>query len=205
VTFVLPNLPYPENSFGDIVSAETFRFHHGKHHKAYVDKTNELLSQKGGDSRSLSEVIRGAVTSRDRALFNNSAQVWNHTFFWKCLTPKPCAPAGTLKRMIDDTFGSLDAMLAQLKQECVGHFASGWGWLVLEGEALRITSLHDADTPVAHPELKPLLTIDVWEHAYYIDYRNARPDYLDAVLGRAIDWAFVEANLDGQGVSRADQ
>jgi Fe-Mn family superoxide dismutase len=107
--------------------------------------------------------------------------------------------------MIDDTFGSLEAMLAQLKQECVGHFASGWGWLVLEGDTLRITSLHDADTPVAHPEFKPLLTIDVWEHAYYVDYRNARPDYLDAVLGRAIDWGFVEANLDGEGVKRADQ
>jgi Fe-Mn family superoxide dismutase len=205
MTFVLPELPYPEDSFGDIASAETFRFHHGKHHKAYVDKTNELLSHKDGKSGSLSEVIRGAATSGDKALFNNSAQVWNHSFFWKCLSPTPGLPAGALKGLIEDTFGSLEAMLAQLKQECVGHFASGWGWLVLEGDTLRITSLHDADTPVVHPQFKPLLTIDVWEHAYYIDYHNARPNYLDAVLGRAINWAFVEANLDGEGVKRADK
>jgi superoxide dismutase, Fe-Mn family len=205
VTFVLPELPYPSNSSSDIISPETFRFHLGEHHQAYVDKTNELLSQKRGNSGSLSEVVRGAARSGDEALFNNSAQVWNHSYFWKCLSPTPSPPTGALKPTIENSFGSLEAMLAQLKQECAGHFASGWGWLVLEADTLRITLLHEAVEPVAHPEFKPLLTIDVWEHAYYIDYRYARPEYLDTVLLRAIDWAFVQANLHGEGVKRADQ
>ena len=205
MTFALPPLPYSPDAFGEVISAETFRFHHGKHHQAYVDKTNERVSAGSAPSSSLSDVIRNASASGDDALFNNAAQVWNHSFFWQCLSPEPQQPAGQLKAMIESRFGSVDALLAELKKECVGHFASGWGWLVLEGETLRITSLHDADTPVAHPEIKPLLTVDVWEHAYYIDYRNVRPDYLDAVLGRAINWDFVAANLDGKGVERADQ
>lgn len=205
MAYELPPLPYDKAAFGETISAETFDFHWGKHHRAYVTKTNELAPQAGLDGRKLSEVIRAAKESGNRALFNNSAQVWNHSFYWQCLSPEQQQPTGALKDRIDATFGSVDAMLEKLMAESVGHFASGWGWLVLEGDALKITSLHDADSPVAYEGMKPLLTIDVWEHAYYVDYRNARPDYVDTLLKKAINWEFVGQNLDGEGVARADQ
>lgn len=204
--FTLPDLPYAKTAFGDILSAETFDYHHGKHHKAYVDKTNELVGNTVDlEGASLSRVIEAAKDRGNKALFNNSAQLWNHSFYWQCLSPDTQAPTGKLLALIEEGFGSTDAMLAELKKEAVGHFASGWAWLVLDGGKLEITSLHDADTPVAHDGMQPLLTIDVWEHAYYIDYRNARPSYLDALLGKAINWEFVAQNLDGKGVNRADQ
>ena len=203
--FTLPELPYDTSAFGDLISAETFKYHHGKHHKAYVDKTNALIADDAALSgASLTEVITSAKSQGNKGLFNNSAQIWNHSFYWECLTPEQQSPTGQLKSMIDSSFGSHENMIAKLKEEAVGHFASGWAWLVLDGDALKITSLHDADTPVAH-DMSPLLTIDVWEHAYYIDYRNARPDYVDALLNKAINWEFVAENLDGRGVSRADQ
>jgi len=205
MAYELPPLPYDKAAFGDTISAETFDYHWGKHHRAYVTKTNELAPQAGLDGRKLSEVIRAARDSGNRALFNNAAQVWNHSFYWQCLSPEQQQPNGALKERIDAAFGSVEAMLDKLKAESVGHFASGWGWLVLEGDALKITSLHDADSPVAHDGMKPLLTIDVWEHAYYVDYRNARPDYVDSLLKKAINWEFVGQNLDGEGVGRADQ
>jgi Fe-Mn family superoxide dismutase len=205
MAFELPALPYDKSAFGDILSAETFDFHWGKHHRAYVTKTNELAPQAGLDGRSLSDVIRAAKEKGNKGLFNNSAQLWNHSFYWQCLSPETQQPTGTLKLKIDEAFGSTDALLDKLKTESVNHFASGWGWLVLDGDQLKVTSLHDGDSPVAHDGMKPLLTIDVWEHAYYIDYRNARGDYVDALLKRAINWEFVARNLDGQGVSRADQ
>lgn len=204
--FTLPDLPYAKTAFGDILSAETFDYHHGKHHKAYVDKTNELVGNTVDlEGASLSRVIEAAKDRGNKALFNNSAQLWNHSFYWQCLSPDTQAPTGKLLTLIEEGFGSTDAMLAELKKEAVGHFASGWAWLVLDGGKLEITSLHDADTPVVHDGMQPLLTIDVWEHAYYIDYRNARPSYLDALLGKAINWEFVAQNLDGKGVNRADQ
>jgi Fe-Mn family superoxide dismutase len=203
--FILPELPYDKSAFGDLISAETFECHHGKHHKAYVDKTNTLIADNAAFAgSSLTEVIAAAKAKGNKVLFNNAAQIWNHSFYWKCLSPDTQTPTGKLKSLIDDSFGSHEAMLAQFKEEAVGHFASGWAWLILDGDALKITSLHDADTPVAH-DMKPLLTIDVWEHAYYIDYRNARPDYVDALLKKAINWEFVAENLDGNGASRADQ
>jgi superoxide dismutase, Fe-Mn family len=204
--FALPDLAYAKDAFGDILSAETFDFHHGKHHKAYVDKTNELVGGMDDLSgASLADVIRAAKDRGNAALFNNSAQIWNHSFYWQCLSPETKAPTGKLLSLIEEGFGSVETLTAQLKKEAVGHFASGWAWLVLNGGKLEITSLHDADTPVAHDGMQPLLTIDVWEHAYYIDYRNARPSYLDALLGKAIDWDFVARNLDGNGIAQADQ
>ncbi len=203
--FVLPDLPYAPDAFGATLSAETFEYHHGKHHKAYVDKTNELAAKAGLEGKKLSEVIVAAKDTGDKPLFNNSAQIWNHSFYWQSLTPAPQQPSGELADRIARDFGSVDALVAKLKEEGVGHFASGWAWLVLEDDTLKVTSLHDADTPVVHAGLKPLLTVDVWEHAYYIDYRNARPDYLDAVLKRALAWDFAAVNLDGGGVARADQ
>lgn len=205
MTFILPPLPYAKDAFGDILSAETFDFHHGKHHNAYVVKTNELVASDAAlAGASLSAVIRAAHDVGKKGLFNNSAQIWNHSFYWQCLSPEPQTPSGALLDLITDGFGSTEALLAKLKEEAVGHFASGWAWLILTNGKLEVTSLHDADTPVVHG-MQPLLTIDVWEHAYYIDYRNARPSYLDALLAKAINWEFVAHNLDGQGVSRADQ
>jgi len=206
MAFTLPDLPFAKDALGRFMSAETLDYHHGKHHKAYVDKTNSLAEEAGLDGRSLSEVIRAAKDQGSKGLFNNSAQLWNHSFFWQCLAPpEGQKPSGKLAAMIEDKFGNLDAMLAKLKEEAVGHFASGWAWLVLDGDALKITSLHDADTPVAYEGMQPLLTLDVWEHAYYIDYRNERPKFAESVLGNIVNWEFVGKNLDGEGVSRADQ
>jgi Fe-Mn family superoxide dismutase len=204
VAFVLPALPYAKDAFGSILSAETFDFHHGKHHNAYVTQANDQLAAAGLEGASLTEVIRNAKESGNQKLFNASAQIWNHSFYWQCLSPETQEPTGKLKEMIERDFGSQAELIAKLKAESTGHFASGWGWLVLEGDKLKVTSLHDADTPVVY-DYKPLLTLDVWEHAYYIDYRNARPNYLDTLLEKAINWDFVAQNLDGEGVSRADQ
>lgn len=203
--FTLPKLPYAKDAFGKLLSAESFDYHHGKHHKAYVDKTNELVSgDKALAGKALSEVILAAKKDGNRKLFNNAAQLWNHSFFWQCLSPDGGAPEGELKERIDDEFGSVAEMAQAFTEEAVAHFGSGWAWLVLDKDRPKITSLHDADTPAAHG-FAPLLTIDVWEHAYYIDYRNARPDYVKKLLEKAIDWDFVANNLDGEGVSRADQ
>ena len=203
--FSLPDLPYAKDAFGDLISAETFDYHHGKHHNAYVTKTNELIASDDTLSGAkLSDVIAAAKDKRDKPLFNNAAQIWNHSFYWDCLSPEKQAPTGKLKTMIDDAFGSQAELAKAMKAEAVGHFGSGWAWLVLDKDTLKITSLHDADTPLVH-DMKPLLTIDVWEHAYYVDYRNARPDYATALLENAINWEFVAQNLDGKGVSRADQ
>jgi len=204
MAFVLPPLPFDPSALAPHMSAETFEFHHGKHHKAYVDKTNGWIEEKGLAGLSLLDVIKKAKDTSDKGLFNNSAQIWNHTFFWNCLAPAGSTkPSEKLTKLIDD-FGGQDALVKAIATESVNHFASGWGWLVLEGDKLKVTSYHDADTPVAHG-VTPLFTLDVWEHAYYIDYRNARPKFAQTILGNVINWDFVSQNLDGQGASRADQ
>jgi superoxide dismutase, Fe-Mn family len=207
MAFTLPALPFAKDALGPHMSAETLDFHHGKHHQAYVDKLNTLVEGKAElAGASLAELIRAVAEKGDKALFNNAGQHWNHSFFWQCLAPaEGQRPMGQLAELIDECFGSADELLAKLKEEAVGHFASGWAWLLLDGGKLRITSLHDADTPVAHEGMKPLLTLDVWEHAYYVDYRNERPKYAEKVLGNIVNWEFVAKNLDGEGVSRADQ
>ena len=204
MAFVLPDLPYAKDAFGSILSAETFDYHHGKHHNAYVTQTNDQLAAAGLEGAKLSEVIRKAKDAGNQKLFNASAQIWNHSFYWQCLSPEPQQPSGKLKELIDRDFGSTADLIAKLKAESAGHFASGWGWLVLERGKLKIVSTSNADVPFLHGQL-PLLTVDVWEHAYYVDYRNARPNYLDALLEKAINWDFVALNLDGKGVDRADQ
>ncbi|UZW54260.1 superoxide dismutase [Sphingobium sp. JS3065] len=202
MAFVLPPLPYPKDAFGDILTAETFDFHHGKHHNAYVVKANELVAADASlQGKSLVELIK----SSKGGLFNQVGQIWNHTFYWQSLSPTKTAPSGELLAKIEEAFGSVDALIEKLKAEAVGHFASGWAALILKDGKLEVTSYHDADTPVAHEGHAPLLILDVWEHAYYIDYRNARPNYADRVLKEAINWDFAAQNLDGQGVSRADQ
>ncbi len=200
MSFELPPLPYAKTAFGDLISEATFNYHHGKHHNAYVTKTNAAIAGTDHADKKLSEIIKAA----DGGLFKNAAQVWNHSFYWLCLSPEKKTMPADLQSRIEADFGSVEAFKEKFKAEAVGHFASGWAWLVLNGDKLEITSLHDADSPVAH-DMKPLLTIDVWEHAYYLDYQNARPDYVSALLDNAIDWDFVAQNLDGEGVSRADQ
>ncbi len=203
--FTLPDLPYAADALAPHMSAETLEYHHGKHHRTYVDKTNQLAAAAGLSDKSLIEVIKSAKEKGDKKLFNNSAQLWNHSFFWQCLAPAAGQqPAGDLATRIERDFGSVADMLTKLADESVNHFASGWGWLVFDGHTLKITSLHDADTPVVHG-MVPLLTLDVWEHAYYVDYRNERPKFAAAVLNNIINWDFVAANLDGKGASRADQ
>ena len=205
MAFKLPDLPYPKNALEPHISAETMEFHHGKHHAAYVKKTNAMAEEKGLGGRSLSEVIRTAKDGGDRKLFNNSAQIWNHSFFWQCLSPERQQPTGRLEQLIKDEFGSVETMLEKLQEEAVNHFSNGWAWLCLDRDRLKITSLHDADTPLVHEGMKPLFTLDVWEHAYYIDYRNERPKFVTSVLQNIINWDFVGQNLDGKGTSRADQ
>ena len=205
--FQLPQLPFARDALAPHMSAETLDYHWGKHHKAYVTKTNELLEQSANLSgASLLDVVRGAKSAGNAKLFNNRAQLWNHSFFWQCLAPaQGQKPSGRLAGLISDTFGNTEALLQKLQDEAVNHFASGWAWLVLDRDQLKITSLHDADTPAAHEGMVPLFTLDVWEHAYYIDYRNERPKFATAVLSNIVDWEFVAQNLDGKGLGRADQ
>lgn len=206
MAYILPELPYAKDALAPHMSAETFEFHHGKHHNAYVVNANKLVADIPEVAEAkLSDAILFAKEKGNKGLFNNTAQIWNHSFFWQCLTPDYAAPSGKLADMITEEFGSTENLVSKLVAESVGHFASGWGWLVLDGGKLKVTSLHDADTPVAYDGMKPLLTIDVWEHAYYVDYRNARPAYVEAVANKLINWEFVARNLDGEGVSRADQ
>ena len=203
--FQLPDLPFARDALQPVMSGETLDFHYGKHHKAYVDKVNATLAGAGEEMR-LVEVVRGAAQRGDTGLFNNSAQIWNHSFFWQCLAPADGQqPEGRLKSMIDEEFGGTDALLKKLKEESVGHFSNGWAWLLLNRDKLEVTSLHDADTPLVYDGMVPLLTLDLWEHAYYIDYRNERPRYAETVLAKIINWEFVARNLDGEGASRADQ
>jgi Fe-Mn family superoxide dismutase len=206
MAFTLPDLPFGRDALGGFMSAETLEFHHGKHHQAYVDKVNERVAEEGLQGASLSQAIRAARDRNDAGLLDNGGQFWNHNFFWQCLAPpEGRRPGGRLGELIDREFGSTDRLLEAIEKEATGHFGSGWAWLVLDRGKLRITSLHDGDTPVIHDGMQPLLTVDVWEHAYYIDYRNDRPTFVGAVLGNLVNWDFVAMNLDGGGVARADQ
>jgi Fe-Mn family superoxide dismutase len=205
--FQLPELPFAKDALAPHMSAETLEFHHGKHHKAYVTKTNELIEKEQGLSgASLLQVVREAKRAENAKLFNNSAQLWNHSFFWQCLAPaRAQQPSGQLATLIDAAFGNTENRLQTRHEEAVNHFASGWAWLVLDRGSLRVTSLHDADTPIVHEGMVPLFTLDVWEHAYYIDYRNERPRFASSVLANIVNWDFVAENLDGRGFDRANQ
>jgi Fe-Mn family superoxide dismutase len=207
MAFQLPDLLYDKHALEPHMSAETLEYHHGKHHRAYVNKTNELVQGDGDLSgASLIQVVREAKRAANNKLFNNSAQLWNHSFFWQCLAPAQGQhPDGKLAKLIEDGFGNTETMLQKLHEEGVNHFASGWAWLVLDRGSLRITSLHDADSPIVHDGMVPLFTLDVWEHAYYIDYKNERPKFATAVLQNIVNWDFVGANLDGNGFERANQ
>ncbi len=166
MAFQLPDLPFSKDALAPHMSAETLEFHHGKHHATYVKKTNEMIEGKGDlFGASLVDVVRKAGTSGDKKLFNNSAQLWNHSFFWQCLSPDKQQPSGKLAQLINDGFGGIEPMLQKLGDEAVNHFSNGWAWLLLDRDQLKITSLHDADTPLVHDGMVPLFTLDVWEHA----------------------------------------
>jgi len=191
MAFTLPPLPYSLDALAPHLSRETLELHHGRHHQTYVDKLNELVGHDKSDG-DLEAVILGAEKG---PVFNNAAQHWNHSFYWHGMTPNGGGqPTEDLAEAIDRDFGSLDDFKGKLSQEAVTHFASGWAWLVHDGSKLLVTSTHDADLPLKHSQ-KALLTIDVWEHAYYVDYRNKRPDYIAAFLDELVNWEFVAKNL----------
>ena len=201
MAFELPALPYEKNALEPHISAETLEYHYGKHHNTYVVNLNNMVPGTEYEGKSLEEIIK----TSSGGVFNNAAQIWNHTFYWNSLSPEKTEPSGELLDKINDSFGSVDALIDKLKAEAVGHFASGWAALILKDGKLEVTSYHDADTPVAHEGHAPLLILDVWEHAYYIDYRNLRPAYAEKQLKEADVWHFVALSLDGEGVSRPAQ
>lgn len=191
----LPPLPYPENALEPVISANTLSFHYGKHHKAYVDNLNKLIAGTEFADKSLEEVITETAGKADRAgIFNNAAQVWNHTFYWNSLSPNGGGdPPSSLKKKIETSFGGVDAFKKEFANAAVTQFGSGWAWLVKDGDGLKIIKTSNADMPLTKG-LKPLLTIDVWEHAYYLDYQNRRPDYANALIDKLINWGFAEDN-----------
>ncbi len=193
MAFELTPLPYDSEALAPAISAETLSFHHGKHHKTYVDKTNAAIEGTELDGKSLEDVIRAARGS-NQGLFNNSAQVWNHSFYWASLAPSSNGPSGDLADKIDEAFGSFDELKTKLADRGVGHFASGWVWLAEKDGKLSIEETHDADT-LADSGFNPLLTFDVWEHAYYLDHQNLRPAYLKAVIDNHANWDFAAENL----------
>ena len=192
MAFTLIDLPFSPDALEPAVSAETFSFHHGKHHQAYIDKTNAAIEGTDLADQPLEAVIAAARGS-NQGLFNNAAQSWNHGFFWHSLAPASGAPSDELSAMIDQAFGSREALEKQLADRGAGHFASGWVWLAEKDGTLSIEETHDGDT-LADSGFNPLLVIDLWEHAYYLDHQNKRPAYLDAVIGK-LDWGFASDNL----------
>jgi Fe-Mn family superoxide dismutase len=196
MTFELPPLPFDSKAMEPYYSAQTLSFHHGKHHKAYVDNLNKMIAGTELEGKTLEEIILAAAADPAKAgIFNNAAQVWNHTFFWHSMNPGGGGrPAGAVAKALDEAFGSYDKFVEQFKATAVGRFGSGWAWLVLEGGALKIVNTLNAETPMAKGQ-KALLTIDVWEHAYYLDYQNRRPDFVQAFLDNLVNWDFVAENL----------
>jgi len=194
--FELPALPYAENALEPYYSAKTISFHHGKHHKAYVDNLNKLVPGTDLEGKSLEEVVLASAGNPQKAgIFNNAAQIWNHTFFWHSLKPGGGGrPTGALAAKIDQAFGSYQKFAEQFKAAAVGRFGSGWAWLVVEGGALKIVATPNAETPITAKQT-PLFTVDVWEHAYYLDYQNRRPDFVQAFLDHLVNWDFANANL----------
>lgn len=194
--FELPALPYASNALEPYYTASTFSFHHGKHHKAYVDNLNKLIAGTPLEEKKLEEIIKeSAADSAKAGIFNNAAQIWNHTFFWNSMKVGGGGkPSGEAALKIEKAFGSFEKFAEQFKATAVGRFGSGWGWLVAEGGELRILNTLNAETPLTKGQV-PLLTIDVWEHAYYLDYQNRRPDFVQAFLDHLLNWDFVAANL----------
>jgi len=194
--FVLPKLPFAENALEPVISARTISFHYGKHHKAYVDNLNKLIAGTEFADLPLEKIITSTAGKSDKVgIFNNAAQDWNHTFYWQSLRPNGGGePPARLKQKIEASFGSVEAFRKELANAAVTQFGSGWAWLVKDGDKLKVMKTGNADTPLTSA-MKPLLSVDVWEHAYYLDYQNRRADYVNAVIAKLLNWEFAEANF----------
>ena len=192
----LPSLPYGYDALEPVISGRTLTVHHKKHHAAYVDKTNELIEGTALEGADLETIIRETSGDESRkSLFNQAAQAWNHGFYWRSLSPRGGEPDEALGALIDNSFGGIEGFRDTLTETAVDHFGSGWAWLTLEKGVLRVRDTHDAGTPLGGKGAVPLLCIDVWEHAYYLDYQNVRPDYVKAVIDTLLNWEFASTNL----------
>jgi superoxide dismutase, Fe-Mn family len=195
--FALPPLPYSENALNPVISSNTLSFHYGKHHKGYVDTLNRIAKGTKYENMSLEQiVVQSAKNKKDMAIFNNAAQIWNHNFYWNCLKPNGGGkPTGTLAQKIDESFGSYDSFKKQFAEVTISQFGTGWGWLAADKKGkLSLVKTEDAELPLTMG-MRPLLTIDVWEHAYYLDYQNRRADHVNAVIDKLLNWEFAAKNL----------
>jgi len=194
--YALPPLPYVDNALEPVISANTIGFHYGKHHKGYVDNLNKLVAGTEFAGLPLWNIVTQTAGKADKtAIFNNAAQAWNHTFFWRSLKPNGAGePSAVLKQKIEASFGTVDTCKKELATAATAQFGSGWVWLVLDGDKLKVVKTGNADLPISAGR-KPLLTIDVWEHAYYLDYQNRRADYVTAILDKLINWSFAGESL----------
>ncbi|MDD2988134.1 MAG: superoxide dismutase [Zoogloea sp.] len=193
---LLPALPWADSALAPVISANTIGFHYGKHHKGYVDNLNRLLAGSDLADLSLEKIVAATAGKADKtAIFNNAAQIWNHSFYWNSLRPNGGGePPAALKKRIEASFGSVDALKKELATAATSQFGSGWAWLVADGDKLKVIRTANADLPQT-VGLKPLLTIDVWEHAYYLDYQNRRADYVNALIDKLLNWEFAQQNL----------
>ncbi len=197
MTIELPALPYARNALAPHISENTINYHYGKHHQAYVTNLNNLIKGTDLEEKSLEEIIKISYPDKNKvAIFNNAAQIWNHTFYWHSMKPNGGAePKGKLLEKIIADFGSLQNFITEFKNAGATQFGSGWAWLIVENDQLKITKSANAETPLTNSATKPLMTMDVWEHAYYLDYQNARPNYIDIFLNHLVNWDFVASNL----------
>jgi Fe-Mn family superoxide dismutase len=197
MSFELPQLPYAKNALAPHISESTMNFHYGKHHQAYVTNLNNLIKDTDLAGKSLEEIIKISAADKSKAgIFNNAAQVWNHTFYWHSMKPNGGGkPTGEILKKIEADFGSYENFVSEFKTAGTTQFGSGWAWLVLENGKLKVTKTGNAETPLT-TSAKPLITMDVWEHAYYLDFQNARPTYIDAFLNHLINWDFATKNLN---------
>ncbi|MEL6371057.1 MAG: superoxide dismutase [Pseudomonadota bacterium] len=195
MAITLPDLPYARDALAPHISEETLNFHYGKHHQAYVDKANAAIDGTPLNDANLEDVVR-EVHGKDQGLFNNAAQVWNHTFYWNSMSPNGGgAPTGEVAKAIDDSFGGYDGFKTAFADAGATQFGSGWAWLVAKDGKLEVRKTLNADTPLTDQSCTPLLTMDVWEHAYYLDFQNKRPDYISTFLDKLVNWDFANANL----------
>jgi Fe-Mn family superoxide dismutase len=196
MAITLMSLPYEKDGLEPYISADTLEFHHGKHHNAYVGNTNKLVKGTALENEDLEIIIKKSAGDDSRiAIFNNAAQVWNHSFYWQCMKPNGGGlPTGPIAEKINEDFGGYEAFTEEFKAAGVAQFGSGWAWLIMENDKLKIIRTSNADTPIGQG-LKPVLTVDVWEHAYYLDYQNRRPDYLNTFVDKLINWDFVNSCL----------
>ncbi len=203
MTISLSNLPYERNALEPYLSAETLSYHYDKHHRGYVEKLNALIESTPFEGLSLEEIIVRARETAEIEILNNASQVWNHAFLWESMSPNGgFKPTGRIMEMIENDFGDIESFKERFRRAALGQFGSGWAWLVMDGQNLRILTTGNADSPVG-TDMVPLLTLDVWEHAYYIDYRNERARYVDAFLDRLINWRFAEANMAEHTLDKA--